>query len=239
MGFDKETIEKIQELSLQAAGTCTINGRTYTAAQVRQVTDPRAEVMHVATLQAVVDYFNLDDRIIKEDTFIHVVDPTTVRLISKLDPFQRDREVYIQAGASTTGFMFGHSYAVAKFIVALRAGFVQGEAMDALIKYTGNMKLDSSIRQQDDGVTQVITVKKGIDGEAWKAAPKDMLLAPWRTFVEVEQPESIFIFRAEEGRDGLITVSLHEVEDPHWQLVAIKRVAEWLKDILPGVPIIA
>lgn len=239
MGIDKATIEKIEELALASAGTCNINGRVFTPARMMQIQEPRANVMHVATLQALVDYFNLNDRIKKEDVFIHVVDPVTVRMMSKLHEVERDRELYIQVDADTTHFSYGNEYSVERFIVALQAGFVPNETRAAILELVGNIVQSATVKTQDDGVTQVVTAKQGIDDPTWKPVPNPVNLAPWRTFAEVEQPESNFILRVNsKARDGFPTVSLHEVEDPQWKLIAIKRIAAWLQKNL-AVPIIA
>ncbi|MEB9782308.1 hypothetical protein P4K16_30685, partial [Bacillus cereus] len=53
-------------------------------------------------------------------------------------------------------------------------------------------------------------------------------LSPYRTFVEVEQPESKFVFRMREGaRCGLF-----EADGGAWKLEAMNNIKEYLKEAL-------
>lgn len=56
-------------------------------------------------------------------------------------------------------------------------------------------------------------------------APNPIALRPYRTFNEVEQPESEFIFRLHEG----MTVGLFEGDGGQWRNEAIWNIAEFLK----------
>lgn len=55
-----------------------------------------------------------------------------------------------------------------------------------------------------------------------------MILAPYRTFLEVEQPESQFIFRMKDGPRGAI----FEADGGAWRNQAIVNIREYLKEQL-------
>ncbi|MEB9776454.1 hypothetical protein P4K25_31445, partial [Bacillus cereus] len=58
--------------------------------------------------------------------------------------------------------------------------------------------------------------------------PNPVQLSPYRTFVEVEQPESKFVFRMREGaRCGLF-----EADGGAWKLEAMNNIKEYLKEAL-------
>nr|ABP73607.1 hypothetical protein [Bacillus thuringiensis] len=56
------------------------------------------------------------------------------------------------------------------------------------------------------------------------AVPNPVSLQPYRTFVEVAQPESDFIFRMKDGP----RCSLYEADGGAWKLEAIKNIKEYL-----------
>ncbi|MDR2054492.1 MAG: hypothetical protein LBQ10_01270 [Desulfovibrio sp.] len=62
-----------------------------------------------------------------------------------------------------------------------------------------------------------------------------MMLRPYRTFNEVEQPVSPFVFRAQEGpRFALI-----EADNGAWESVAMKSIKEFMEYEVPGLHVIA
>lgn len=51
----------------------------------------------------------------------------------------------------------------------------------------------------DDGVSQVATARSGVASVGKVVVPNPISLRPYRTFLEVEQQESDFVFRMHEG----------------------------------------
>lgn len=60
-------------------------------------------------------------------------------------------------------------------------------------------------------------------------------LRPYRTFLEVEQPESKFIFRIREGANGEPSFKLVEADGGLWKYKAVTSIKDYLKDHLPEV----
>ncbi|MED3469309.1 hypothetical protein P4485_32040, partial [Bacillus thuringiensis] len=76
---------------------------------------------------------------------------------------------------------------------------------------------------EDDGVSQAVTVKTGTATRGQAKVPNPVELMPYRTFVEVEQPESRFVFRMREGaRCGLF-----EADGGAWKLEAMNNIKEY------------
>ena len=90
----------------------------------------------------------------------------------------------------------------------------------------------------DNGVTQTVSVQSGISLAGTKKIPNPVSLAPFRTFVEVEQPESLFILRVTDGRSGP-ELALFEADGGAWRLAAINSIKDWLQEQLPGTIILA
>lgn len=59
---------------------------------------------------------------------------------------------------------------------------------DVLIKFAGNVEQKNSATFSDDGKTQVATMNVGVASKSDVIVPNPVLLAPYRTFQEIEQP---------------------------------------------------
>jgi len=67
-----------------------------------------------------------------------------------------------------------------------------------------------------------------------------VVLRPYRTFLEIEQPASAFVFRLRRGREGeLPTCALFEADGGRWKLEAIERIRDYLKEQLSEIAVIA
>jgi hypothetical protein len=118
------------------------------------------------------------------------------------------------------------------FIVALQSRFVQDETTTALLKLVGNVSGEAVANFSDDGVTQKVLAKTGIVRVEEAAVPNPVMLAPYRTFLEVRQPASRFIYRLKQEGAG-IKCALIEADGGNWKLEAIALIRDWLKEALP------
>lgn len=172
-------------------------------------------------------------------TKIIIVDHSTVKLISNILN-DSDRETYVTAHAFQPQFRFGYFYDTESFIILLQSCFVQNEDALRIFKLVGNIK-DSVIRTYgDDGITQSVTAKVGIAQVEEVPVPNPVKLAPYRTFVEVEQPESKFVFRMRKGEDGP-EAALFEADGGAWKIEAMQRIKIFLEEKLEdsGIKVIA
>ncbi len=92
----------------------------------------------------------------------------------------------------------------------------------------GNVSEDNIRQTGDDGVSQAVTINQGIATKADVRVPNPVDLAPYRTFLEVEQPTSQFIFRMKDGPRGAI----FEADGGAWRNQAIVNIREYLKEEL-------
>ena len=56
-------------------------------------------------------------------------------------------------------------------------------------------------------------------------------LIPYRTFLEVKQPESDFIFRMREGHDG-VECAIFEADGGAWKMEAMREISKCLRNYL-------
>jgi hypothetical protein len=92
----------------------------------------------------------------------------------------------------------------------------------------GNVKEENVRSIGDDGVSQSVTAKTGVATVEDVKVPNPVLLSPYRTFVEVTQPESAFVFRMKNGP----VAALFEADGGAWRNAAIDAVADYLADEL-------
>lgn len=215
-----------------------INGREFATAKVYEAEPRIAASLQTSTLQSVVDYFEkkIDD-VGETGVFVHVESPTTVSIQRYLDDTNR-REERLEANYEGSLFKFGHKYDQTEFITLLRSQFVPSDAREAVQKFVGSLDGESSVKLTDDGVSQTTVGKTGVASFSNIEVPERLVLAPYRTFSEIEQPEGEFILRLH-ATGGVPLVSLHEADNQAWKREAIQRIAEWLKKNDVTVPVLA
>ena len=86
----------------------------------------------------------------------------------------------------------------------------------------------------DDGVSQKVTVNAGVVKAADVIVRNPVTLVPFRTFREVEQPESPFVLRVDENANA----ALFTGDGSAWKLEAVARVGEYLRKNLEGTNVI-
>ena len=229
-----------------------VDGRSFTS---RPVHDPPAPAtaapLATHTLQSVIDYLEADqkfDHVIpagKDDPglAIHVVDATKVEIVRELEERSRKREILIRAQAIEVigpTFNFARFYPLEQFVIALRSLFAETDDVTALVKILGRVE-DSSVRQfDDDGVSQSVIARTGIATKSDVAVPALVLLAPFRTFPEIDQPFSEFFLRLRGGDDeDPPEAALYETDGGKWKIEAIDAIKKFLDGKVGPVPIIA
>ena len=223
-----------------------INGSTYTSRQMYRVdTDLRADPIGCKTLTGLVDYIkaNKDNFDGWRGYILHVTSEITVELISELDNDRR-RERIMVAKADTPKLPIGRFMGSEEFTIGVQANIIPSEDTDraAVLRFAGTVEDGTITNYSDDGVTQKATVKKGISFREEKKVPSPCNLRPIRTFVEVDQPRSCFIFRMRSGSNGP-ECALYEADGGAWTHIAMDNIKAFLQDNLKAagvdMPVIA
>ena len=103
---------------------------------------------------------------------------------------------------------------------------------DALIGVASNIVSGTIAEYQDTGISQKATLKTGIQESEDKLLPEKVTLRPFRTFLEVEQPKSEFIFRAQDNKNFGVQLALYEADGGRWKMDAMRAVKEYLEEHL-------
>ena len=234
----EKAINKI--LSLGGTKSEEIAGRLYSNGPqgIIAIKPPKAETLKINTLTGIMDFYA--DSSAELDMIAHIIDHTTVDLLERgFTDEWLTRSTYLTAVHESPVFAFGRNMDVENFIINLQAMFVQDENTAAILKIVGNIKEEVVTQHTDDGVTQAVTAKVGIARVEAVAVPNPVILRPYRTFMEVEQPASTFVLRMTGGRGQQPSCALYEADGRMWQLEAIKNIKAWLSEKITGIKIIA
>lgn len=90
-----------------------------------------------------------------------------------------------------------------------------------------------SFRPNDERNFVATTVETKLSLAPELGATNPVTLRPYRTFLEVEQPESKFIFRIREGSDGQPMFKLVEADGGLWKYEAVDAIKKYLTENLP------
>lgn len=243
--MDEGAVSRIARLGLEA-GTKVVElkGESYLPVNMTRVKpfEPLCEPFSVWSLQGLVDFVLLNrDGFDWRKHLVHVTGPRTVAVVSTLMTEDRLRETPVGAAVTELEeFRFGSYIAHEEFLVRLASLFERTDDQEGLLSYTAAIDMTEKAEIRDDGITQETLVRKGVSGAIREIrAPKPFVhLRPYRTFRELEQPESVFLFRMRAaGKE--VSCALFEADGGRWKLEALSRVAEWLRERLPeDLPVI-
>lgn len=215
-----------------------LNGEA-TEVRERNLVKPAAK--SIFTLQGLVDFIKADvDHLFGDPKVRHIVSvlsPERVEIVSPLCGQDNIRHVIAYCNYEADRIAFCHQMTQEDFIVMMQSRFVETDSRALVLKVVGNMSDQQSNTTADDGVTQQLTVKKGVVTNGTVSFKNPTYLQPIRTFTEVEQPESPFVLRVTPGDDEKktpTTVALHECDGGAWKIQAVRTIGAFLRKALEG-----
>lgn len=218
---------------LKAPSIERYGGGTYSDKPLYQMTSPDFPTLEMNTLESVVRYLKgIDDE--REQfgeptpTIIHIESERCVTLKDIANIAEGKRDCMVLATAEVPRFNYGDFYDAESFNISLQSKFLDTEDKATILQVVGNLKEDAVRTMTDDGVSQVTAVRTGVATVADVKVPNPVTLRPFRTFIEVDQPESRFIFRMREGG----RCAIFEADGGAWKLAAKKNIYNYLKEQL-------
>ena len=223
-------------VGLKTAEVLDINGGKYVDKNVHRVDkELRASAIQMNTLTSLVDYLKAGVDSMADKMLVQVVSPMKVRVLSMLDA-DRKREELVDVEAMIPDFEYGRYMGNERFIIALQSKFIANDDRALLLQFAGTVKDESIAQYGDDGVTQKATIKTGITSVGDAVVPKPVKLRPFRTFIEVEQPESAFVFRMRQAEGHGVECAIFEADGGAWKNAAMKSIKEYLQYELAELP---
>ena len=222
--------------------TTEINGETFALEALRRVidrTEVEPETLTFHTLDGLLEYaatqfcYEIPDG--TGDAAFHVVGPKSVDLYA---PMQKRignvRWKYAHCEVIEDAFAFGQWFCQEDFIVQLMSKFVHDDNLKSLVGMVACITSVQEEKKDDDGISPMIEIRKGLRLREEKKLENPITLAPWRTFREIEQPAGEFVIRIEEDRSRSVQLSLYEADGAQWKLEAIGRIGDYLTKGMDG-----
>jgi hypothetical protein len=235
-----EFVSKI--LTLALPNQLEVGGLTYVDKHLTPVMPPVSDLVEVSTLQGLVDLYNGDLGTVKTkgDVLIHITSPTTVEIVSRLADDWARREVWARATYPTKieGFPFGQWLNIENFIIMCQSRIqrvmlqkddgTMAQDLDYVLKIASAISAESIETSEDDGISQKVATRRGVVLKDQTNLKSRVTLAPYRTFAEVDQVPSTFVFRARKAGDEQMNLALFEADGGRWRLAAVANIAAWL-----------
>ena len=232
----KDAMQKIEELVKSSVDVREVNGRAYLINngdynEIMPTVDPQPKCYNFSSLDGLVKMIRKEHKDITEACttpdvlYVNVTSPTTVDVTTAVDGYNRRAFLY------HSSYEFPRKWTGASWLeheeamIVLRSQFIQNEGTEYLLDFLARVSDENSVSSDDNGMTQTVQVKKGIALNAREPVKPIVTLKPYRTFLEVEQPESAFLIRV---RDGM-QVGIIEADGGMWKIAARRSVVAYLE----------
>lgn len=230
----KEFIEHIQQTTqpiihetAYAAYAVTANGESKKIADF----DCPLEPINLTSLDALVKLVQTEAVISEPNRplFITIPDHLTVQCFSRFDVEDHNRRqtYYIAKATDVPGWESKVQLPFEEAQIALRTRFQDTPDTQYAMRLLTEISTGARITYNDNGVATTVVTKKGIDLQANEAIRPIITLKPYRTFQEVEQPDSMFLIRINERG-----ISFIEADGGMWKLHAREIVKKYLEERL-------
>lgn len=233
----KEAIEKI--VSLATPKTYQIGSDTYTIDQnMRRVTPhvDRPPKMGFTSLDGIVQAIKTEigREEVTKPLFVNIESHEDVRVFTTYRHDNLDRDLLYVASPDLPAKFAEWSYHE-DAIIMLRSRFIPNEGTEYLLDLLARISNEDSVTSEDNGVSQKVSASMGIALKSFEQVKPRVALAPFRTFLEVPQPESEFLLRIKPGDKESGTqpkVGIIEADGGAWKLAAKHNIADYFQEHL-------
>ena len=233
----KAAIEKIVELA--SPSVIQVNGKTFSNERFTEVKEQLyyPECLILNSLDGIIKMIQkeakekrlsdinvpTDDNTVEQRLYVRVSEYNRVDVFTSYDT-QGVRTYLYRSNADVPGFREGFRDRET-MLIQLRSLFLQTQDVAYLLDLLSKMSDEEKVTSQDNGVTQVVEARKGVALKEQVEVRPRVKLTPFRTFLEVDQPESEFLLRVGDGGQ----VGLFEADGGVWKLVAKRSIAAYLE----------
>lgn len=239
----KDTVDRLLEAGAEIQSTPTLitskHGRDYYDASLVELTPPMAQPLEVKSLLSLVRLAE-DLPYGAEKIAFHVIGPDRVELVSGLDDESMLRQRFGVAvsphdSRELNGFL-ARKHTPERFVLGLLSFFAPSDTLGELVAVFGNLQSEVSRTSEDDGVSQIVTTKRGV--RPTNAVVRNpVTLTPWRSFMpEVPGIGSPYVLRTHGGGDSEPEVSLTAAGNA-WVSPQIDDIKELLSAQMLGVAV--
>lgn len=228
----KEFIAHIQETTRPQI--VEIDGSNFSIAPGGAAIEIRPTIDHPDTLplhslDALVKLVQTEAANMVTPLYITIPSHLTVRCFGQPDSDARYfRQVYYEAEATDVPGWDGKvQLGFEEAQIALRTRFQETPDTIYAMKLLSDICCGAKVVYNDNGIATTVTTQKGVALQSNEQIRPIITLKPYRTFQEVEQPESIFLIRVNERG-----ITFTEADGGMWKLKARQTVKAFLEEQL-------
>ena len=168
------------------------------------------------------------DNILDLNTEAKETRKVTITLTMSVDFENGKRPQLVSVKATVPVIPFSNWRDQEEFNIMLQSMFIDDADRNLVLDFASHLKIEKGAEVQDNGISQMATVRDGVASLAQAKTPNPVTLRPYRTFNEVEQPASQFVFRINKSAN----LALFEADGGKWKLEAVESIANYLKNEL-------
>lgn len=228
----KEAIEKIVELA-GVKVVCDNDGNVYTNDTVFQLRPDldRPEHRHLTSLDALAKLVRTEAVHFADGTPLYITVPAynKVECFTAIQPAQRNTRyvLYTSEAVDVPGWNPETRLPFEQASIALQTRFQPTTDRDYALRLLSQITTGGKVTYNDNGIATSIITQKGVALQGTEAIKPLVKLKPYRTFQEVDQPESLFLIRIDERG-----ISFIEADGGMWKLDARATVKTFLETAL-------
>ena len=226
-------LTQFEQLVIDANGNQLItglNGRQYLLdhdGDAALLNDPIiAHPLQLNQLTSLIEWLESETQEIYDSIKIHVVSPTKVEVVGELNGHGQ-RPCFAEVRAVVDRLNLENYLDQEKMIIMLQSHFEENDDRNIILKVVSNLRDESIHQQTDDGVSQSVQINSGVASVDEVKVPNPVKLIPFRTFQEVDQPASKFIFRMREGMQS----ALFMADNNQWQVEAKNNIKKYIQQL--------
>lgn len=227
VSFLKDAIDRITEMARPFV--MEVDGRKYCSANMREIKGQgeKPDIYQVDTLDALIQLIRTEGAKTYEKLFVRVKDPRVVVVDSGYITTSQeyyDRASLYQATTDVPPVTYGRAMEAERAVIELQSMYAATGDRDYLLALLSHIDTSQGVSTMDNGVTQEVSVRRGVALKEQQTVQPIVHLQPYRTFLEVKQPASDFLLRID--KDG--HPALYEADGGAWKLEAKRNIAGYL-----------
>jgi hypothetical protein len=237
MEMIREAIEKITELAtadvIEVAGKKFLVAKDGDSAQEIFPNPDFPYQLNLYSLEALVQMVKTEAiRVFNSPFYINVrAHDEVICYTQPLDDLRKQRgDLYMVTAKDVPGWKEEVQLPFEEALIAIRTRFQQTPDSVYLLKLLSDITNGAKITHSDNGIASTVVTQKGVALQENATIRPIVKLKPYRTFQEVDQPESdIHIRVSEKG------IKFVEADGGMWKLTARRTIAEYLKEELSEI----
>ena len=110
---------------------------------------------------------------------------------------------------------------------------MENDDLKLIMQVAGNIQAGTTADYSDDGISQKTTIRTGRTA-CHVQVPNPVSLIPYRTFAEIDQPSSLYVFRVKDDGNGAPMFKLVEADNGLWKHAAMLKIKDYFEHALPS-----